>query len=90
MVLYRCHLCRFTKASLTSGSGWFVGYHELWLCDSGINGESYTTEDVRLKRRLNFLGGSKDLLNNISDMTTAIKKFLFFSISKQLYRGLEN
>lgn len=71
MVPYRCHLCRFTKASLTSGSGWFVGFHELWLCGSGVNGESYTTEDG--------LGGSKDLLNNISEMTTADKKkFSFF------------
>lgn len=47
-----------------------------------MDGESYTTEDG--------LGGSKDLLNNISEMTTADKKILFFSISKQLYRGLEN
>lgn len=80
MVPYRCHLCRFTKASLTSGSGWFVGDHELWLCDSGVNGESdllgslrkitHSTEDA--------LGGSKDLLNNISEMTTAIKNSLFF------------
>lgn len=71
MVPYRCHLCRFTKASLTSGSGWFVGFRELWLCGSGVDGESYTTEDG--------LGGSKDLLNNISEMTTADKKnSLFF------------
>lgn len=83
----------YKAASLTSGSGWLVGDHKLWLCDSGVYGESYPLGSLRKTTHTteDDLGGSKDLLNSISETTTVIKKNLFFfSISKQLYRGLEN
>lgn len=83
-----------TSAGLQRASG-LVGHHEWWLCDSGAYGESYllgflqkTTHTIEEGFWSWFVdlawtdAGSKELLKNINEMSTVIKKnfssFFFF------------